>query len=64
MWYPLAGHILIAKILNSLCLNAFRYEDGTGGCDGCLNWAGMGWNSHSMEIKVKLSQMLAFQMIF
>ena len=44
--------------------DCLRYEDGTGGCDGCLNWAGMGWNSHSMEIKVKLSQMLAFQMKF
>ena len=20
----------------------FRYEDGTGGCDGCINWAGVG----------------------
>ena len=20
----------------------FRYEDGTGGCDGCINWVGVG----------------------
>ena len=29
-----------------------RYEDGTGGCDGCLNWSGMGWIGAGMEIKV------------
>ena len=29
----------IIEIFKS-CL--FRYEDGTGGCDGCINWAGVG----------------------
>ena len=23
--------------------NIFRYEDGSGGCDGCLNWEGVGY---------------------
>ena len=23
--------------------DCLKYEDGTGGCDGCLNWAGMGY---------------------
>ena len=30
----------------------FRYEDGTGGCDGCINWAGMGYSSPRAMIKV------------
>ena len=25
--------------------DCLRYEDGTGGCDGCLNWAGVGYRS-------------------
>ena len=25
--------------------DCLRYEDGSGGCDGCLNWAGMGYSS-------------------
>ena len=25
--------------------DCLRYEDGTGGCDGCLNWSGMGYVS-------------------
>ena len=30
------------------CNKTFRYTDGTGGCDGCLNWSGVGfrdWNT-------------------
>ena len=30
----------------------FRYEDGTGGCDGCINWAGMGYSSPRAISKV------------
>ena len=25
--------------------DCLRYEDGSGGCDGCLNWAGVGYSS-------------------
>ena len=25
--------------------DCLKYEDGSGGCDGCLNWAGMGYSS-------------------
>ena len=25
--------------------DCLRYEDGTGGCDGCLNWSGMGYSA-------------------
>ena len=29
--------------------DCLRYEDGTGGCDGCLNWDGMGWTPPSVN---------------
>ena len=25
--------------------DCLRYEDGSGGCDGCLSWQGMGWRT-------------------
>ena len=34
--------------------DCLRYEDGSGGCDGCLNWEGMGYISpRQMEVKRK-----------
>ena len=29
--------------------DCLRYEDGTGGCDGCLNWDGVGWTPPSVN---------------
>ena len=29
--------------------DCLRYSDGTGGCDGCLNWDGMGWTPPSVN---------------
>ena len=31
-----------AKVLRLTFHDCLKYDDGTGGCDGCLNWAGMG----------------------
>ena len=30
------------KVLRLSFHDCIRYEDGTGGCDGCLNWHGVG----------------------
>ena len=30
------------KIMRLVFHDCMRYADGTGGCDGCLNWAGVG----------------------
>ena len=30
------------KILRLAFHDCVKYEDGSGGCDGCLNWSGMG----------------------
>ena len=30
------------KVLRLTFHDCLKYEDGTGGCDGCLNWSGMG----------------------
>ena len=29
--------------------DCLRYTDGTGGCDGCLNWAGMGFRRNDKK---------------
>ena len=34
------GHTRLIQLAFHDCV---RYEDGTGGCDGCLNWSGMGY---------------------
>ena len=43
------------KVLRLSFHDCIRYEDGTGGCDGCLNWHGVGhrWGlgSETQEIK-------------
>ena len=31
-----------AKVLRLTFHDCLKYDDGTGGCDGCLNWSGMG----------------------
>jgi len=45
---PFTGRLGLASVSeNTLLRLAFHdclpYKDGTGGCDGCLNWAGMGF---------------------
>ena len=30
------------KVLRLTFHDCLKYDDGTGGCDGCLNWEGMG----------------------
>ena len=32
-----------AKMLRLGFHDCLKYEDGTGGCDGCLNWEGVGF---------------------
>ena len=36
------GGYTAAKVLRLTFHDCFLYTDGTGGCDGCLNWAGVG----------------------
>ena len=38
---------------NTLCS---RYEDGAGGCDGCLNWHGVGHRFQMSDLKYSFSQ--------
>ena len=43
MWRRLGpGHTRLIQLAFHDCL---KYEDGTGGCDGCLNWSGMGYTA-------------------
>ena len=38
-------HPLFLQIINLFIVSfhdCIRYEDGKGGCDGCLNWSGVG----------------------
>ena len=41
--------------------DCIRYEDGEGGCDGCLNWAGVGarfpLNSEEYKFKFRYDDM-------
>ena len=36
------GDYNAAKVLRLTFHDCLKYDDGTGGCDGCLNWTGMG----------------------
>ena len=45
-------HILPGNI-NIFLWSLIRYEDGTGGCDGCLNWEGMGTRVSEMGKRMK-----------
>jgi len=52
---PFTGRLGIASVSeNTLLRLAFhdclRYEDGTGGCDGCLNWQGMGFRYRNFRM--------------
>ena len=37
-----SGHVTENKILRLAFHDCVRYKDGTGGCDGCLKWDGVG----------------------
>ena len=39
------------RIILFICL--FSYQDGSGGCDGCLNWEGMGHKFNIQETEGK-----------
>ena len=34
-----------ARLIQLAFHDCLRYKDGSGGCDGCLNWSGMGYAS-------------------
>ena len=36
-------HSPVAKVLRLGFHDCIKYQDGTGGCDGCLNWEGVGF---------------------
>ena len=36
------GNYNAAKVLRLTFHDCLKYTDGTGGCDGCLNWKGVG----------------------
>ena len=38
-------HLYGSRLIQLAFHDCLRYEDGSGGCDGCLNWAGMGYSS-------------------
>ena len=40
-----------AKVLRLTFHDCLKYDDGTGGCDGCLNWSGMGIRYNGAENK-------------
>merc|ERR1719210_2086290 len=37
------GGYSAAKVLRLIFHDCLKYSDGTGGCDGCLNWEGVGF---------------------
>ena len=40
--FDTSGHVTENKILRLAFHDCVRYKDGTGGCDGCLKWDGVG----------------------
>ena len=36
-------HSPVAKVIRLGFHDCIKYQDGTGGCDGCLNWEGVGF---------------------
>ena len=38
-----------ARLIQLAFHDCLLYEDGSGGCDGCLNWSGMGFKSAGMD---------------
>ena len=49
------------KVLRLTFHDCLKYDDGTGGCDGCLNWSGMG--IRYMLVSVRLSRPFFVNMI-
>ena len=37
-----SSSVVFHSVLRLVFHDCMRYTDGTGGCDGCLNWAGVG----------------------
>merc|ERR1712167_418229 len=42
VWVPFRDGITAQKVLRLGFHDCMRYQDGSGGCDGCINWSGMG----------------------